>query len=147
MVRDIYRRFGWPGWSDTDQQQQNNNNNSDISTSNGTSGSGSDSTSSSQSMEFKVGCEAKQGIGAAASSHQGSQKREGVITTGAKEEKDNKKSYARNVHRPLPAGIRAVLDDRWGNSFHRLGYAKGHVLHKNTKTGVTTFTGSTAVGK
>jgi hypothetical protein len=148
VVRDIYRRFGWLGWSDSGQQQQNSSNvstsssssnsNSSNSNSNSSNSNSSNSTSPRQSMEFKVGREATQGIGAASS-----QQRGGASTTGAKEEDEKEKSYARNVHRPLPAGIRAVLDARWGDSFHRLGYAKGHVLHKDAKTGVTTFTGST----
>ena len=33
-------------------------------------------------------------------------------------------SYEKNSHRPLPPGIRKIINDRWGPSFDALGYSK-----------------------
>ena len=38
----------------------------------------------------------------------------------------NYKNYQRNKHKSLPLNLKAIVDRRWSDSFHRLGYSKNN---------------------
>mmetsp|Transcript_3754 Transcript_3754/g.7370 ORF Transcript_3754/g.7370 Transcript_3754/m.7370 type:complete len:223 (-) Transcript_3754:379-1047(-) len=106
VMKDIYTRFGWSGWSSS--ESKNSEGGPVTTTTTGSAGG---------SMEAKVEREVEQGIGTCNSGNG----KGGGQSSGC----GDGKTFMKNVHKPLPAGMRAVIDSRWSDSFDRLGYSKG----------------------